>query len=108
VGKKIRGRRKSMRFMFKFSFPTTNESNGWIRDGSIGQKMESMLGEIQPEAAYFGSVDGNRGGYLVINMDEASEIAANLEPLFQELGAAVECSPVMTSEDLRTAIQRLQ
>jgi hypothetical protein len=97
-----------MRFMFKFSFPTTNESNGWIRDGSIGQKMESMLGEIQPEAAYFGSVDGNRGGYLVINMDEASEIAAKLEPLFQELGAAVECSPVMTSEDLRAAIQRLQ
>jgi hypothetical protein len=94
--------------MFKFSVPTTNESNGWIRDGSIGQKMESMLGEIQPEAAYFGSVDGNRGGYLVINMDEASEIAAKLEPLFQELGAAVECSPVMTSEDLRTAIQRLQ
>jgi hypothetical protein len=97
-----------MRFMFKFSVPTTNESNGWIRDGSIGQKMESMLGEIQPEAAYFGSVDGNRGGYLVINMDEASEIAAKLEPLFQELGAAVECSPVMTSEDLRTASQRLQ
>ena len=97
-----------MRFMFKFSFPTTDESNGWIKDGSIGQKMESMLGEIQPEAAYFGSVDGNRGGYLVIHMDEASEIAAKLEPLFQELGAAVECSPVMTSEDLRTAIQRLQ
>ena len=97
-----------MRFMFKFSFPTTDESNGWIKDGSIGQKMESMLGEVQPEAAYFGSVDGNRGGYLVINMDEASEIAAKLEPLFQELGAAVECSPVMTSEDLRTAIQRLQ
>lgn len=97
-----------MRFMFKFSFPTTDESNGWIQNGSIGQKMESMLGEIQPEAAYFGSVDGNRGGYLVVNMDEASEIAAKLEPLFQELGAAVECSPVMTSEDLRTAIQRLQ
>ena len=70
-----------MRFMFKFIFPTTDESNGWIRDGSIGHKMESILGETQPEAAYFGSVDGNRGGYLVINMDEASEIAAKLEPL---------------------------
>jgi hypothetical protein len=97
-----------MRFMFKFSFPTTDESNGWIRDGSIGQKMESMLGEIEPEAAYFGSVDGNRGGYLVVNMDESSEIPAKLEPLLQELGAAVDCSPVMTSEDLRTAIQGLQ
>jgi hypothetical protein len=97
-----------MRFMFKFSFPTTDESNRWIRDGSIGQKMESMLGEIEPEAAYFGSVDGNRGGYLVVNMDESSEIPAKLEPLLQELGAAVDCSPVMTSEDLRTAIQELQ
>jgi hypothetical protein len=51
--------------------------------------MESILGETQPEAAYFGSVDGNRGGYLVINMEEASEIPAKLEPLFQELGATV-------------------
>jgi hypothetical protein len=70
--------------------------------------MESILGGIQPEAAYFGSVDGNRGGYLVIDMDEAPEIPTKLEPLFQELGAAVECSPVMTSEDLRTAFQRLR
>jgi hypothetical protein len=97
-----------VRCMFKFSFPTTDESNGWIRDGSIGQKMESILGETQPEAAYFGSVDGNRGGYLVINMDEASEIPAKLEPLFQELGATVECSPVMVPEELRTAHQVLQ
>ena len=97
-----------MRFMFKFSFPTTDESNGWIRDGSIGQKMESILGSTQPEAAYFGSVDGNRGGYLVINMDEASEIPAKLEPLFQELGATVECSPVMVPEELRTAHQVLR
>ena len=97
-----------MRFMFKFSFPTTDESNGWIRDGSIGQKMESILGETQPETAYFGSVDGHRGGYLVINMEESSEIPAKLEPLFQELGATVECCPVMIPEELRTAIQVLQ
>jgi hypothetical protein len=96
-----------VRCMFKFSFPTTDESNGWIRDGSIGQKMESILGATRPEAAYFGSVDGNRGGYLVINMDEASEIPAMLEPLFQELGATVECSPVMVPEELRTAHQVL-
>jgi hypothetical protein len=79
-----------VRCMFKFSFPTTDESNGWIRDGSIGQKMESMLAETQPEAAYFGSVDCSRGGHLVIDMEVASEILAKLEPLFQELGAAVE------------------
>ncbi len=97
-----------MRCMFKFSFPTTDESNGWIRDGSIGQKMEAILGETQPEAAYFGSVDGKRGGYLVINMDDGAEIPAKLEPLFQELGATVECSPVMVPEELRAAHQVLR
>lgn len=96
-----------MRLMLKFSFPTTAESNAWIREGTIGQKMESILETIQPEAAYFGAVDGVRGGYIVLNMDEASEIPAKLEPFFQELGAAVEYSPVMTPEDLRTALQNL-
>ena len=96
-----------MRCMFKFSFPTTDESNGWIRDGSIGQKMESILGELQPEAAYFSTIDGTRGGYLVINMDEASEIPSKVEPLFQELGAGVQIFPVMTPEDLRAALQQM-
>ena len=96
-----------MRCMFKFSFPTTYESNGWIRDGSIGQKMESILGELQPEAAYFSTIDGTRGGYLVINMDDASEIPSKVEPLFQELGAGVQIFPVMTPEDLRAGLQQM-
>ena len=95
-----------MRFMLKFWFPTTAESNAWVRDGIIGQKMESILGEIQPEAAYFGAVDGSRGGYIILNMDDASEIPPTLEPFFQELGARVEVFPVMTREDLRTGLQR--
>jgi hypothetical protein len=70
--------------------------------------MQSILGETQPEAAYFGSVDCSRGGHLVIDMEVASEILAKLEPLFQELGAAVECSPVMVPEELRTAHQVLR
>ena len=96
-----------MRVMLKFSFPTTAESNAWIRDGAIGQKMESILGELQPEAAYFTVVSGVRGGYLIINMDDTSEIPAKVEPFFQELGAMVELVPVMTPEDLRAGLQRL-
>jgi len=40
-----------MRFMLKFSFPTTTESNAWVREGIIGQKLESVFEAIQPEAA---------------------------------------------------------
>jgi hypothetical protein len=102
-----KGERKLMRIMLKFTFPTTTESNTWIRDGSIGQKMESILGEIQPEAAYFTTVNGTRDGYLFFNMDDASEIPAKVEAFFQELGATVEIFPVMTPDDLRAGLQRL-
>ena len=97
-----------MRCLLKFSFPTTDETNSWIKDGSIGQKMESILENLQPEAAYFCPVDGTRGGYLIVNMDDASQIIAVGEPFFMELGAKVEIVPVMTREDLREGIQSIQ
>ena len=96
-----------MRVMVKFSFPTTDDSNSWIRDGSMGPKMETILGNIQPEAAYFTAVDGKRGGYIVFNMEEASELVTKLEPLFQELGAATETFPVMVPDDMRAGLQGL-
>jgi hypothetical protein len=55
---------ESMRVMLKFTIPTTEESNTSIRDRSIGQTMETILGKLQPEAAYFCPVDGKRGGYI--------------------------------------------
>ena len=58
-----------MRVMLKFTIPTTEESNTSIRDGSIGQKMETILGKLQPEAAYFCPVNGKRGGYLFLNIE---------------------------------------
>jgi hypothetical protein len=45
-------------------------------------------------------MDGARGGYLVINMDDASQIPAVAEPLFIGLGATIELHAVMTPEDL--------
>src|SRR5215217_4922573 len=62
-----------MRTMVKFTIPT-QEANPLVQDGSIGQKMETMLGKLQPEAAYFGPIDGKRGGFIVINMEEESEV----------------------------------
>jgi hypothetical protein len=93
--------------MVKFTLPTTEEVNAKIRDGSIGQTMESMLGNLQPEAAYFCPRDGKRGGYLVFNMDGESELVTKLEPLWLELKATVEIVPVMNADDLRAGIQSL-
>jgi len=66
-----------MRTMVKFTIPT-QEANPLVKDGSIGQTMDSLMGNLQPEAAYFGPIDGKRGGFIVINMEEGS----GLDPLW--------------------------
>jgi hypothetical protein len=92
--------------MVKFTLPT-QETNPLVKDGSVGQTMETLLGKLQPEAAYFGPVDGKRGGFIVINMEEESEVVTKLEPLWLELGATVETFPVATADDLRAGLQSL-
>jgi hypothetical protein len=61
----------------------------------------SILEELQPEAAYFPDVEGTRGGFLVVNMEDASQIPYMVEPLFLQVGATVRLQPAMTAEDLR-------
>ena len=95
-----------MRVMVKFTLPT-QESNALVSDGSIGQTMQSVIGTLQPEAAYFCHVDGRRGGYLVANLEEGSELVTKLEPFWLELGATIETFPVMNTDDLRAGLQSL-
>ncbi len=91
-----------MRIMLAFSIHP-EKGDALIKEGRIGETMESILQELQPEAAYFTDVEGTRGGYLVVNMEDASQIPAVTEPLLLGLGASVHMQPVMTPEDLRGA-----
>jgi predicted component of type VI protein secretion system len=91
-----------MRLMLAFSIHP-EKGDALIKEGRIGETMESILQELQPEAAYFTDVEGTRGGYLVVNMEDASQIPAVTEPLLLGLGASVHMQPVMTPEDLRGA-----
>ena len=95
-----------MRTMVKFTIPT-QEANPLVKDGSIGQTMESLLGNLQPEAAYFGPIEGKRGGFVLINMEEGSDVVSKLEPLWLELGATIETFPVATADELRAGLQSL-
>jgi hypothetical protein len=53
-------------------------------------------------------MDGARGGYIVIDMAEASQIPAIAEPLFIGLGATIQIHPVMTPEDLAKGTQAIE
>ena len=88
-----------MRFMLTFRVPP-EEGNAAMKDGSFMSAFQSVMEELQPEAAYFTPMDGARGGHLIVNMEDASQIPAMTEPLFLGLGATVEFHPVFTLEDV--------
>ncbi len=88
-----------MRFMITFRIPP-EVGNAAMKDGSFMSAFQSVLDDLQPEAAYFVTIEGARGGYLVVNMDDASQIPAIAEPLFLGLGATVEFHPVFTPDDM--------
>ena len=96
-----------MRFMLTFRIPM-DKGNAAVRDGTIGNILQSILDDLKPEAAYFADIEGARGGYLVVNMDDASQIPAIAEPIFLALGATVQVHPVFTPEDMPRAMEALQ
>ena len=96
-----------MRFMLSFRVPT-EKGNATIKEGTFPQTMQSIMEELQPEAAYFTDVDGARGGYLIVNIDDASQLPAMAEPLFFGLGATIQVHLVMTAEDLEKASPALE
>jgi hypothetical protein len=79
------------------------EGNKALRDPEFGAKMKQLLSDMNAEAAYFTTVDGQRGGYIVVNFDDAAKIPGIAEPLFFWLKAEVEFIPVMVPEDLAKA-----
>jgi hypothetical protein len=96
-----------MRFMLTFRIPP-QEGNAAMRDGRFMSAFQSVIEELQPEAAYFTPMEGARGGYILINMDDASQIPAITEPLFLGLGATVEFYPVFTLEDVPATTESIE
>ena len=91
-----------MKFIVHVSLPA-QRFNEAVRDGSAGKKMARIMEETKPEAAYFTAKDGHRGGYLIFNIKDASEMPRLAEPWFLNFEATVEFMPVMTPEDLKAA-----
>ena len=77
--------------------------NTALRDPLFGKKMQSLLAKIKAKAAYFTTVDGQRGGYIIVDIKDASELPAIAEPLFLWLKADVTATLVMRPEDLAKA-----
>ena len=96
-----------MRVMVKFSF-AADAANTAIRTGKVERVFQQLMEDLKPEAAYFHSVDGDRGGFFIVNMQESSQIAEIAERLFFGVNAKIELVPVMTADDLRKGLSGVQ
>ena len=96
-----------MRFLLKVTIPV-EAGNRAAREGTLGKTIQQILQATRPEAAYFVAENGQRCGFLVVNLENASKIPALAEPWFLALNAAVELYPLMTPEDLQQASRDIE
>jgi hypothetical protein len=88
-----------MRMLMHVEFPI-EPFNSAVRDGSAGMKIQKILADLKPEAAYFSEYDGCRGGTLVVNVNDSSQVPSLAEPFFLAFNARVRFRIAMTPEDL--------
>lgn len=88
-----------MRFVMEVSLPVET-FNAAVRDGSAGPRLKKILDDTKPEAVYFTARDGKRGGILLVDMKDPSEMPKYAEPWFLLFDASVQFHPTMTPEDL--------
>ena len=96
-----------MRMLMKVNIPV-EAGNKAVREGTLGKTIQQILQAIRPEAAYFVAENGQRCGFLIVNLESTSKIPALAEPWFLALNAAVEMKPVMTPDDLQRASQDIE
>lgn len=103
--RKISGRNGDplMRMMLRFHFPV-DPGNELIRSGKVGKVFEQLGEDLKPEVMYLYPEAGERGGIVVFDMSDISEVAGVVERFSFGLSAKVELIPVMSPEDLQRGL----
>ena len=91
-----------MRFLLKVNIPV-EAGNTAAKAGKLGATIQSILADLKPEAAYFTDESGRRTAFIVLEMQDASQIPAIAEPWFLAFNASIEIHPVMIPADLAKA-----
>src|SRR5215510_6402940 len=94
--------RESMRFLVKVNIPV-EAGNRAVKAGTLGTTIQAILADVQPEAVYFVDDQGQRTALLFLDMQDASQIPAMVEPWLLAFNARIELHPVMVPEDLLKA-----
>src|SRR5580700_11066995 len=97
-----------MRMMMQMTIPV-EAGNAAARSGAFGPSFQKILEGLKPEAAYFTTrANGERGGFIVFDLADTSQIPAVAEPFFLAFNASVTLSPVMNAQDLARAVPGIE
>ncbi|TWF86230.1 hypothetical protein FHX78_113194 [Streptomyces capillispiralis] len=96
----------AMRVLLRATLDTA-KANELIREGRMPEVVKGVLDRLQPEAAYFGPVGGQRTILLVFDMQDSSQLPPTGEPFFTEMNARLEVTPIMNAEDLQKGLAQL-
>ena len=97
-----------MRMMVQITIPV-EAGNEAARTGALAGQFQKIVEGLKPEAAYFGAgTSGERGGIIVFDMKDTSQIPAIAEPFFLAFNAKVTFFPVMNAQDLAKAIPSIE
>lgn len=96
-----------MRMLMKVSIPV-EQGNAAAVSGKLGATIQTILGELKPESAYFISENGMRTGIIVFDMKTQSQIPAIAEPWFLAFNAVITLTPAMTPQDLAEAMPGIE
>lgn len=97
-----------MRMMMQMSIPV-EAGNQAARTDAFGPSLRKILEAMKPEAAYFtATASGERGGIIIFDLSDPSQIPAIAEPFFLAFNARLTFSPVMTMQDLANAGPAIQ
>ena len=81
----------------------TEPFNSMARKGTVGDVINQVIEDINPESIYFSEQDGNRGAIMVVEVPDASFIPSISEPWFLNFEASCEFRIAMTPNDLKKA-----
>lgn len=96
-----------MRMIMQVKIPHA-KFNAAVKEGTVGKKMQQILADAKPEAAYFTEYDGHRGAILIVNVDDPSKVPGLAEPWFLAFDADVQFHIVMSPEELgRSGLETL-
>ena len=96
-----------MRFFVKAHLDV-EAANVLAKQGKLGSTIQSILEDLKPEAAYFVADEGMRTAYLIVDLQDASQIPALAEPWFLAFNASIDAQPAMVAEDLAKAAPAIE